>query len=466
MEKQRLSILKIINMSIGFMGIQFGWGLQMANMSAIYSYLGAKPDQIPILWLAAPLTGLIVQPIIGQMSDNTWCRLGRRRPYFLIGAILASIALFGMPYSGTLIMAASFLWILDTSVNISMGPFRAFVADLLPEDQRTLGYSVQTLFVSVGAVTASAFPWLLTNVFHFGAHQTNVGASGAATLHSMSPAHHTYIYNLFHEAFANKLPYIIKFSFHFGAVIFIVCVLYTIFTVKENPPADMEAFRKLKEKAAGLGSFFKEIGSGIVNMPETMRKLAWVQFFTWMGLFLMWIYFGIAVGHLFGKTGSEAYLNGVEWAGMCFACYNLVSLIYSFLMPGIAKKITRKWTHIISLLIGSVCMIAVLFPSTGGSILFLKIFTISLMVGIGIAWGSTLTMPYAILSSHIPEKKMGFYMGVFNFFITIPQIISAVGFGWLMLHLFNNNRQWGVACGGICWIIAAIMMLRIKESKK
>ncbi|MEI6054865.1 MAG: MFS transporter [Lentisphaerota bacterium] len=446
-KKKRLSVLTIINMSIGFMGIQFGWGLQMANMSSIYEYLGANPDQIPILWLAAPLTGLIVQPIIGHMSDNTWCKLGRRHPYFLVGAILASLALFGMPFSGSLIMAAGFLWVLDASVNISMEPFRAFVADMLPFDQRTLGYSIQTLFVSIGAVAASAFPWILQNVFHFSSD--TVAAS---------------LPNFFFGLFANKLPYIIKFSFSFGAVIFIVCVLWTICTVKEIPPANMEEFKSMKKKSGSAGKFLKEICVDIVNMPETMRKLAWVQFFTWMGFFLMWIYFGVTVASLFGAVGSKEYLEGLEWAGLCFAMYNVVCFVYSFLMPFIAKAITRKWTHIISMLLGAIAMAAVIMVGHMGSTGALKIFVMVLMIGIGIAWGSTLTMPYAILSSHIPQEKMGLYMGVFNFFITLPQIVASIGFGWLMLHFLGNNSAFGVACGGISWFIAAVLMLRVKDT--
>ena len=458
MEKPRLSILSIINMSIGFMGIQFGWGLQMANMSAIYQYLGADPSQIPILWLAAPLTGLVIQPIIGHMSDNTWCRLGRRRPYFLIGAILATIALVGMPYSGSLIMAAGFLWVLDASVNVSMEPFRAFVADMLPEEQRTLGYSVQTLFVSIGAVTASAFPWILTNLFHVSDKKV-IDHVGSFSILSYLRAHNI-------DIFADKLPNIIKFSFHVGAVVFIVCVLWTIFTVKEIPPADIEAFREKKKKNGGAGKIIKEMIYDIFHMPETMKKLAWVQFFTWMGLFLMWIYFGITVGHLFGKTGTPEYLIGIEWAGLCFACYNLVSLIYSFFMPVIAKKISCRWTHIWSLIIGAVCMMAILVPGSGGDLTYLKYFVMALMIGIGISWGSILTMPYAILSSSIPEEKMGFYMGVFNFFITLPQIVTSIGFGYIMLYFFNNESQYGVAFGGVCWIIAAFLMLRVKKKLK
>ncbi len=461
-EKPRLSLMQIINMSIGFMGIQFGWGLQMANMSAIYEYLGANADKIPILWLAAPLTGLLVQPIIGHMSDNTWCRLGRRRPYFLVGSIFATLSLFFMPFSGTLIMAASLLWLLDTSVNISMEPFRAFVADMLPEEQRTVGYSVQTLFVSLGAVTASAFPWLCQNVFHVG--EATAAIQPAAAVSAQSHAHSILQHIPFLSAFelSSKLPEIIKFSFHVGAGVFIVCVLWTIFTVREYPP-DTLPTKKEKKKGA-LKAFFKEIGTDLVHMPATMRELAWVQVFTWMGLFIMWMYFPISVGHLFGESGTAEYTSGIEWAGLCFACYNFVTFLYSFAMPWVAQKITRKGTHIISLLLGAICMMGVLLLKGGPDhIVFTKKFVMLLMVGIGIAWGSILTMPYAMLSTAIPKDKMGIYMGIFNFFITIPQIVVSLGFGWVMHHLLNDNRQLGVLCGGVCWIIAAALTLRVRD---
>jgi len=454
--KSKLSLFSIINMSIGFMGIQFGWGLQMANMSAIYEYLGANPDQIPILWLAAPLTGLLVQPIIGKMSDGTWTRLGRRRPYFLVGAVLATIALLGMPFSGTLIMAAGLLWILDGSVNISMEPFRAFVADKLPEEQHTLGYSFQTIFISLGAVTASSFPWMLKNLWGM----SDKVDSGFTQKYWI---------------FADHLPETIKYSFLVGAGVMIICVLYTVLTTKEDAPENLDEIIKAKAEKSNdcmikiLLVFFKEIIIGIGEMPGTMRKLAWVQFFTWIGLFLMWIYFGVTVGHILGDPKDPntkvLYQEGIEWAGLCFACYNLSSLVYSLLMPSIAKKITRKWTHIISLLIGAVSLLAILIPwSMGGvEVETLKTLTMVMMVGVGIAWGSILTMPYSILASSIPVSKMGFYMGVFNFFITLPQIVASLFFGWIMLHVFGNDTAFGVAAGAIFWLIAAIMMLRIKE---
>ena len=442
----------------------------MANMSAIYEYLGANPDSIPILWLAAPLTGLLVQPIIGHMSDNTWTRLGRRRPYFLIGTIFAVIALFGMPYSGSLFMAAGFLWILDTSVNVSMEPFRAFVADMLPGEQRTVGYSVQTIFVSIGAVAASCFPWLLTNLFGVASPEMATGNAAAHVHAVVAPAHgashHVLasfpVLDRILDAFQNRLPYVIKVSFHVGAAVYLACVLWTILTVKEYPPEDMAAFKEMKKKRGGAGKMFRAIFHDLWHMPQTMRELAWVQFFSWMALFCMWMYFPVTVGHLFGPKDSQAYLEGVEWAGICFGMYNVVSMLYCFLMPKIADKISRKGAHMVSLFIGAAGLLGILVVHSQNQVQ-LKIMVVILMVLVGIAWGSILTMPYAILSTSIPKSKMGIYMGIFNFFITIPQITVALGFGWVMGHVFHNTQAYGVAFGGCCWVVAALLMLRVTD---
>ena len=399
MKRPLLSLRQICNMSIGFMGIQFGWGLQMANMSAIYEFLGAKPDKIPILWLAAPLTGLLVQPFIGHMSDNTWCRLGRRRPYFLVGAILATLALFMMPYSGSLWMAAGLLWILDASVNISMEPFRAFVADVLPEEQRTFGFTMQGVFIGLGAVTASAFPWLLKNVFGL--------AGSVVSPHSATPPAHGAAHHLLSKLFPahNAIPDIVRISFHVGAAVFFIAVLWTVLTTKEYPPEDMEAFKKMKSKKKGLGIAAKEIFKDLIHMPETMRELAWVQIFTWMGLFCMFIYFPVTVANnIFGaKEGTDAYLNGVEWAGICFATYNGVCLVFSLFLSKIAKMLSRKITHIIGLLFGAAGLLGVAFVHDKNMLLIL-------MIGVGIAWSCILAMPYAILSTSVPKEKMGVYL--------------------------------------------------------
>ncbi len=455
--KPCLGIAQICNMSIGFMGIQFGWGLQMANMSAIYEYLGANPDSIPILWLAAPLTGLIVQPVIGHLSDITWGRLGRRRPYFLIGAILASIALLLMPYSGALFMAAGLLWILDTCVNVSMEPFRAFVADMLPEEQRTLGYSIQTLFVSIGAVTASAFPFLLEHVFGVGTSPATEPAMDA--LASTSPAHGAVYYivsefPIIGHYVADSLPGIIRLSFHTGAAVFLFCVLWTVITCREYPPEDMEEFNRRRSERRGFVRIFSEILSGLRNMPPVMRELAPVQFFSWAGFFCMWMYFPIAVGHRFGAEGTPEYLQGVEWAGLCFAAYNAVTLAYSFYLPRIASRIGLKAAHIFGLLCISAAMTGVFFTHGKWDVM-------ALMLGIGIGWGSVLTIPYAVLSCSLPQEKMGMYMGIFNFFITLPQIVISLGFGWVMQHVLGNERTLGVVFGGVCFLIAAAAMLKV-----
>ena len=427
-EKPRMSLPGIVNMDFGFLGIQFGWTLQMANMSAIYEYLGANPDQIPILWLAAPLTGLLVQPIIGHMSDNTWCFLGRRRPYFLIGALLATASLIFMPYCSALWMAALLLWVMDASVNISMEPFRAFVADLLPEKQRTMGYSVQSLLIGLGSVIAAALPWILTNI---------AGMSGEA-------------------AAGERIPAVVKTSFHVGAAVFFLAVMWTIFTTREYPPENMEAFKKKKSRSRGM---FAEILLALREMPPTMRQLAWVQVFSWMGLFCFFLYFPVAVAHnVFMATGQDTplYLEGVEWAGICTAVYSAVCFVFSFFLPGIARKLTRKGAHIMCLLFGAAALLSMLVVTD-------KYVLLLLMVGMGLAWTGILSLPYAILAGALPEERMGVYMGIFNFFITIPEILVSLGFGWVMSHFLGDNRLLGVVTGGALFIVAALFVLRVRD---
>ena len=429
MEKPTKSFWQIWNMSFGFLGIQFGWGLQMANMSAIYEYLGARADQIPILWLAAPLTGLLVQPLIGHASDHTWGRLGRRRPYFLTGAILSSLALIFMPRSSALWMAAGLLWILDASINISMEPFRAFVADLLPEQQRTGGFAMQSLFIGLGAVVASALPWMLTNWFHI----SNAVGGGHA------------------------IPWTVRLSFYMGAVAFFGAVLWTIITTKEYPPDDLEAFRAMKATKRSLWNIIAEILHDIANMPQTMRQLAPVQLLTWLGLFCMWLYFPVAVAHnVFGApdTTSPLYTAGIEWGGICFGLYSAICFAYSFIMPAIARAIGRKNTHSLSLVCGAIGLISVVFIHD-------KYVLLLTMVGVGIAWASTLAMPYSVLAGSLPPKKIGIYMGIFNFFIVTPEIIASLFFGWVMNHLLHNNRLTAVVAGGCFMFIAALLMQRV-----
>ncbi|HEY4000709.1 MAG TPA: MFS transporter, partial [Candidatus Xenobia bacterium] len=402
MANSRMSFRQILNMNFGFLGIQFGWGLQMANMSAIYEYLGAKSDQIPMLWLAAPLTGMLVQPLIGHLSDNTWSKLGRRRPFFLLGAILSCLSLIFMPLSKSLWMAASLLWVLDTSINISMEPFRAFVADLLPEEQRTQGFAMQSLLIGLGAVVASALPWMLSNWFHL------------------------------QNSTADTIPLTVRLSFHIGAAAFLGAVLWTIFTTQENPPEDMVAFRKKQQEGNGFG----EIMKAVAEMPEAMRQLAPVQLCTWLGLFCMWLYFGVAVAHnVFGAPDEKSplFTQGVEWAGMCFALYSVVTFVFSFWLPSLAERLGRKVTHAICLCMGALGLLSVAFIHEP------KMLLVS-MVGVGIAWASILSMPYAMLSGCLPEDRVGVYMGIFNFFIVLPEILASLCFGWVMTHWLHDNR--------------------------
>ncbi|MCS7018936.1 MAG: MFS transporter [Cytophagales bacterium] len=430
-EKPVLSFFQIWNMSFGFLGIQFGWALQMANMSAIYEYLGAQPENIPMLWLAAPLTGLIVQPIIGYLSDRTWTSLGRRKPYFLTGAILSSIALVLMPNSSALWMAAGLLWVLDASINISMEPFRAFVADMLPPAQQTQGYAMQSFFIGLGAVIASALPWMLENWFHI------------ADAHT-----------------AGSIPATVRISFYLGAGAFFFAVLYTILTTREYPPDDIQAFKAQQAAQRGFWHGVTEIFSHIWNMPKVMRQLALVQFCTWPGLFLMWFYFSVAVArNIFGATDTQSpqYAEGIAWAGICFAFYSLITFLFSPLLPAIANRIGRKFTHAVCLLAGAAGLWYVGFASTRYELLLS-------MTGVGIAWASILAMPYAMLVRHLPPEKTGIYMGIFNFFIVLPEIIASLFFGKVMETWLNNDRIAAVTVGGSLLCIAAIITLFVHDS--
>jgi maltose/moltooligosaccharide transporter len=425
----RLTFWQVWNMSFGFLGIQFGWGLQMANMSAIYEYLGAQAHQIPILWLAAPLTGLLVQPIIGSMSDRTWGRLGRRRPYFLVGALLSSAALVLMPNSPTLWVAAGLLWILDASINVSMEPFRAFVADLLPEEQRTEGFAMQSLFIGLGAVVASSLPWLMTNVFGV---QRVAGAG---------------------------IPWNVKLSFYVGAAAFLGAVLWTIVSTREQPPAEMEAFRRMKQEKAGLRAGLRDIFDCVRVMPPTMRRLAWVQCCTWFGLFCMWLYFPVAVArNVFGAPdeSSPLYTAGVEWGGLCFGVYSAVCFAFSLALPRLAARLGRRATHSLCLLCGAAGLLSVAFIHD-------KHLLLLSMAGVGIAWASILSMPYAILAGSLPPGRTGVYMGIFNFFIVIPEIVASLGFGWVMLHVLDNDRMAAVVAGGVFLALAAVLMQRVQD---
>ncbi len=365
-----LSFWQIWNMSFGFLGIQFGWGLQLANMSAIYTKLGADPDRIPILWLAGPVTGLLIQPIIGSMSDRTWNRLGRRRPYFLVGAILSSAALFMMPDSPTLWVAAGLLWILDASINISMEPFRAFVADKLDERQRTTGFVMQSFFIGVGATLANVLPYL----FH------QLGVTGTTT---------------------SGIPLTVQFAFKLGAMAFLMAVLWTVFTTSENPPADLDAFRHRQQETRGLKQGLGEIAAAIREMPRVMRQLAVVQIFTWLGLFCMWMFFGLTTArYVFGTTdrNSPQFDRGTEWGGIAFAVYSIVCFAVAFVLPRLADRLGRKWVHTLCLACGGIGLLSTMQVRDP----YLWLLS---MVGVGIAWASILSMPYAMLAGACPPAE-------------------------------------------------------------
>lgn len=432
-ERPPKNFLQILYMCLGFFGIQFGWALQMNNMSAIYSRLGASESELPLLWLAAPVTGLLVQPIVGYFSDRTWCRLGRRRPYFLGGAIFSVFALFLMPQATAVWMAVIALWVLDTSVNVSMEPFRAFVGDLLPEQQRKTGYAMQSVMIGAGAVIASFLPQILTSM-------------GVST-----------------EAAIGHIPNTVRYSFFIGAVVLLVAIVATVVTTPEYPPADMEEFKKLQKQSTNPLASIKEMWNAFITMPQTMRRLAVVQFFTWAAFMVMWVYFtpGIASGVFHAHPGTQAYEEAATWGSSCFGIYNGVAFLFSFALLWLTTRFSAKKIHIVCLTIGGIGL-----ASLGTTLLgvqFTKYGLIFPMVCIGIAWSSILSMPYAMLSNALPAEKMGFYMGVFNFFIVIPQICVNLFFGPFMKYALGGSAIAAVGVGGIGLLVAAIATLRVHE---
>ena len=513
--KPRLSRWQIWNMSFGFLGIQFGFALQNGNVSRIFQTLGAEIDNIPILWIAAPVTGLLVQPIVGHMSDRTWNRLGRRRPYFLTGAILASLALAIITNSPSWIFATVMLWIMDASINISMEPFRAFVGDMLSSEQRTSGFAMQSFFIGIGAVIGSFLPWILANWFNV----PEVPAEG------------------------KLIPFNLKLSFYIGAAVLLLAVLWTIIRTKEYSPAELEEFEKGERIARGelpedkpapaaapeagqtghvssaesgkevnfyrpgiiwlsvgvvltfilsranlekelyvvtggvsifgllqiIAGWLKSAGKGsnglnsiltdLRHMPSTMGQLAVVQFFTWFALFSLWIYTTSAVtSKIYGTadTTSLAYNEGANWVGVLFGVYNGFAALVAFLLPVLAKYTSRKLTHTICLLIGGLSLMSISLIQTPGMLILP-------MLGIGLAWASILSMPYAILTGSLPHNKMGIYMGIFNFFIVIPQILAASILGSMVKHLFGGNTMLALVTGGVSMIIAALAVKFVKD---
>jgi maltose/moltooligosaccharide transporter len=481
-------------MCFGFLGIQFGFALQNANVSRIFQTLGAEIDDLPILWVAAPITGLVVQPIVGYFSDRTWNRLGRRRPYFLGGAILASLALLAMPNSPYLWVAAGMLWIMDASINISMEPFRAFVGDNLPKKQRTLGFAMQSFFIGIGAIVASALPWMMANWFEVS-----------------------------NTALPGQIPDTVKWSFYIGGAVFLLAVSWTVFTSSEYSPEEIAEFESGEEEASGLepererpvsayyrggiawmvaggalcawiissqldkqlyilgvgaivfgliqlltgqlqASGRKENGvyrivDDLFHMPRVMKQLAVVQLFSWFALFAMWIYAtaGVTSFH-FGTTDvtSEAYNDGANWVGVLFASYNGFAALAAIFIPFLARRLGCRISHLINLTIGGISLVSFLFIRDPGLLIIP-------MIGVGIAWASILSLPYALLSDVLPTSKMGVYMGIFNFFIVIPQLIAASVLGLLLREFFAGQGIYGLVIGGVMMILAGLATLLVDK---
>lgn len=424
MEKALVKRAQLWNINIGLLGINFAWGLQMANMSAIYESLGAAPEEIPILWLAAPLTGLLVQPVIGWLSDNTWCRFGRRRPYFLIGAIFAAIALIFMPLSHSIFMAAALLWLLDAMVNVGMGPFRALVPDLLPAQQQKLGFTVQGICIALGSVFASFFPWILEHVFHVA-----------------------------HTAVVKEVPVLIKLSFWVGAVVLIFSMLWSFFTVKETAP-----LVKPKNQFSFL-QFLKQFKGDVAAMPIVMQDLSWVMMFSWTGMFCMFLYLPVAVIHkvFHASAGTSLYEQGLVWVNVCFGAYSIFVLLASLVLPWALSRYSSKITHAFCLACGGLALTSMFFIQTKWQVLIL-------MLGVGVAFGSMLSVPYAMVAQGLPQSRLGSYMGIFNLFIVIPEVVVSLGFGWVMDRLFNGERYLAVVFGGICMLLAAGLTLRVRTT--
>ena len=434
LQHEEKSFKQIMLMCLGFFGIQFGWALQMNNMSAIYLRLGADEAKIALLWLAAPVTGLLVQPLVGYFSDRTWCGLGRRRPYFLGGAIFSMFALFLMPQASAIWMAVIALWVLDTSVNVSMEPFRAFVGDILPEQQRKTGYAMQSVMIGAGAVIASFLPQILT-------------ALGVST-----------------EAPIGHIPNTVKYSFYIGAVVLFTAVLITVRSTPEYPPQDMEAFKKLQAQRGSITKTLTEMWHAFTTMPSTMKRLAVVQFFTWAAFMIMWVYFtpGIAAAVFHAAPGTAAFEEAANWGSSCFGIYNGVAFAFSFALLWLTTKFSAKYIHIVCLTIGAIGLGSLGLSLFG--VTFTKMGLIFPMVCVGIAWSSLLAMPYALLSNCLPAEKMGFYMGVFNFFIVIPQICVNVFFGPILKHVLHGSAIAAVGVGGISLLLAALFTFRVHDN--
>jgi maltose/moltooligosaccharide transporter len=440
--KPQLSFWQIWNMSFGFLGIQMGFALQNANASRILQTFGADVEHLSWFWLVAPITGMIVQPIIGHYSDQTWTRLGRRRPYFLFGAVMAALGLVLMPNSPafaaflpSLWIGAGMLMIMDASFNVAMEPFRALVADKLPTDQRTLGFSVQTLLIGIGAVVGSWLPYILRNIFGFD-----------------------------EVAEAGSVPFSLILSFFIGAGVLVSTIIWTVSTTTEYPPDVQSSFDDHVEDFEESSKGFLEIFRDFARMPLTMKQLGLVQFFSWFALFSMWVFTTPALAqHVWGLSpddrSSKAFNEAGDYVGVIFGVYNLVAALFAMTLPVIASKVGRKMTHAICLTLGGLGMMSIVLVTSTDMKWLLNLS----MVGVGIAWASILAMPYAILAGSIPTRKMGVYMGIFNFFITFPQIVNGVFGGPIVKHFYNGQAVYALVAAGVMLILGAVSVLFVKD---
>ncbi|GAB5381084.1 MAG: MFS transporter [Aliiglaciecola sp.] len=429
--KPRMSFWQIWNMSFGFLGIQYGFGLQQANLSPIFRYHGAVESELPILWLAGPVTGLLIQPLIGAMSDGTWTRFGRRKPYFLIGALVGSIAVMFMPYVPYLWMAVGLFWILDAAMNTAMEPYKALVADKLDSEQRTVGYAVQTFMLASGQLLAGLMPLIM---LAFGVASATDG---------------------------NSIPDIVKYSFVVGVVAMLVTVCWTAYTTQEDPPEDLEAFRKEHEGKNAFGSAIVEIFSAIKDMPDEIRRLWWVKFFSWYGMPLMWQFLALSIArHSFNAPtpDSPGFAEGTANVGLAFAVMNITTVVMSFLVPSFIHRIGKKNTYALFLAIGGMGFISILFTQQ-----LHLVFTAMILVGVG--WAGIITLPFIIAADVVPAKRMGVYMGLLNAFICLPQIISMLTVGLYYDSLLMGDPRNAIVLCGICLVIAACFALRLHDNK-
>ena len=435
--KPLLSFGNILSMSLGFMGIQMGFAIQNANASRILQTYGADVEHLSWFWIVAPLTGMIVQPIVGHYSDNTWCKLGRRRPFFLVGAIITAIALILMPNAGlfakfmpAVFVGAGFLMIMDASINVTMEPFRALVADMLSAKQATVGFAVQTFLIGIGAVVGSWLPYVLLNWFGIGADLSESG-----------------------------VPLNLVYSFYIAAAILLITIIWTVTNTKEYSPEELAEFNG--DTVVNERPKFSEMFRDVANMPRIMKQLGLVQFFSWIALFGMWVYTTPAVAQqIFNETdpNTELFQTAGDWVGILFGVYNFVAMLFALFLIPISNKLGRKTTHAIALTIGAISLISIGFI-TNKNLLILP------MVGVGIAWASILAMPYAMLAPNLPQNKMGVYMGIFNFFITIPQIVNALFSGLILKYCFASNSVWMLVLSGCFLILGACSVMYIKEKK-